>query len=235
MAEKSTTGFLVSYKPTVVNRQRTSSTITPPMNNYYNFINQSTRPSSTSETSSETPTETSGSFKWKYRNPIGVSSYGFGNVKFNDKVRSVGDVLSTLQQNIDQLDYKKTGRGKHTCTRAVVHALTGQTNYNIQSGVENPEALYNLLTQQGWTDVLNDSYTPQPGDVYTVWGVGGQYGMHSSMYNGSNWGSYTTEGTTPYFYTKRNQPGVKMHVMRYISKSKNGGVIHGISRLIGVV
>lgn len=234
MAEKSTTGFLVSYKPTIVNISRTSSTITPPINNYYNFINQNIRSSSTSENQSKTQSE-SNSFKWEYRNPIGVSGYGFGNIKFNNKVRSIEDILSTLQQNINQLDYKKTGKGKHTCTRAIVHALTGQTNYNMQSGVENPESLYNLLAQQGWTDVLNNSYTPQPGDIYTVWGARGQYGMHSSMYNGSNWSSYTTEGTTPYFYTKRNQPGVKMHIMRYISKSKNGGVIYGISRLIGIV
>ena len=121
--------------------------------NYYNFINQSTKSSSVPKT----PSKVSNSFKWKYGNSIGVNSYGFGNIKFNNKVRSIKDVLSTLQQNINQLNYKKTGKGKHTCTRAIVHALTGQTNYNIQSSVENPEALYNLLAQQGWTDVLNDS------------------------------------------------------------------------------
>ncbi|MBR2247228.1 MAG: hypothetical protein IJ880_09420 [Bacilli bacterium] len=59
--------------------------------------------------------------------------------------------------------------------------------------------------------------------------------MHSSMYNGSNWNSYTIEGTTPYYWARRNQPGVKMHVMRYVSSSKNGGKLNGIIGLIGII
>lgn len=234
MAEKlktPETGFLVSYKPTDVKKPK-SVTISSPMNNYYNYLKQ-VPSSNTNNTSDEDIIQP---FQWSYQSTPGLAGYGLsGSIKFNGQTRSINDVLSTLQNNIDVLNYKQTGNGKHTCTRAVVHALTGQTNYNIPSGVQNPETLYSMLSQQGWTDVLDDSYTPQAGDIYTVWGVGGQYGMHSSMYNGTNWGSYTTEDTTPYFWNKRNQPGVKMHVMRYIASSKKGGTINGIRGLIGIV
>lgn len=236
MAEKlkiPKTGFLVSYKPTNVKRTSTVSNISSPMNNYYNYLRQTPSSSDNQNTPDD---QTDRPFQWSYRTTPGLTGYGMpGNIKFNGQTRSINDVLSTLQNNIDVLNYRQTGNGKHTCTRAIVHALTGQTNYSIPSGVENPETLYNMLAQQGWTDVLDNNYTPMPGDVYTVWGVGGQYGMHSSMYNGYNWGSYTNESSTPYYWDKRSQPGVKMHVMRYVTSSKKGGTINGIRGLIGVV
>ena len=167
-------------------------------------------------------------FKWIY-NPTSTASTinvsNSGNIKFNGQTRTVNDVISTLQNNISKLNFKRTGKGKHTCTRAVVHALTGQTNYDTPSGVTDPGALYNKLSQQGWTDVLNDSYTPQAGDVYTIWGLGNKWGMHSSMYDGTTWNSYTSEGTTPYYWAKKKTPGAQVHVMRYINNSKNGGII----------
>lgn len=167
-------------------------------------------------------------FRWHYTPTQTVSqstASNTGDIKYNGQTRKVNDIVSTLQSNANNLNFKQTGKGKHTCTRAVVHALTGQTNYNTPSGVSDPGALYNKLSQQGWTDVLNDSYTPQAGDVYTIWGLGSKWGMHSSMYDGKNWSSYTSEGSTPYYWQKKNNPGAQVHIMRYVNKSKNGGVI----------
>lgn len=209
--------FLVSYNS--VKAPTFGVPTIPSYEEYYPVTSRSPKPSTR-----EIPQR----FTWTYNSSSQTTPRNAGNagsVKYNGQTRTVNEVVSTLRNNAAKLNYRQTGRGKHTCTRAVVHALTGQTNYDIPSGVANPGVLYNRLSQQGWTDVLNDSYTPQAGDVYTVWGLGGQYGMHSSMYDGTNWGSYTSEGSTPYYWTKRNNPGAQVHVMRYINNSKKGGII----------
>mgnify|MGYP006908797846 CR=1 FL=1 len=71
---------------------------------------------------------------------------------------------------------------KHMCTRAVSNALEGIRNVHQASGVADPRAMYNLLKKDGWTDVLDDNYTPQAGDVWTYYANDKK--MHTSMFDG---------------------------------------------------
>jgi hypothetical protein len=52
-----------------------------------------------------------------------------------------------------------------------------------------------------------------------MWGGGGKYGLHTSIYDGEKWLSYGVDnpkegGKTPWFWNRRGQSGVNMHIMR---------------------
>ena len=107
---------------------------------------------------------------------------------------------------------------KHMCTRAVSNALEGIQDVHRASGVENPKAMYNLLKKDGWTDVLDENYTPKAGDVWTYYANNNK--MHTSMFDGEKWMSYDVEGQQPWYYGYRNDG--KGHIQRYIPKAQLG-------------
>lgn len=107
---------------------------------------------------------------------------------------------------------------KHMCTRAVSNALEGIRDVHRASGVENPRAMYNLLKKDGWTDVLDENYTPQAGDVWTYYANDKK--MHTSMFDGQKWMSYDVEGQQPWYYGYRNDG--KGHIQRYVPKAQLG-------------
>lgn len=200
--------------------------------------------------SSERPSTTSGK-NWydKYRltTPLTTGSSAptatTATMSANRNVKFMGKDIN-LQHAVDIITQNQAitaGKAEflHTCTRHVTNALKGETNPRKAGGLANPKAMYNQLVKDGWTDVLDNNYTPQVGDVYTVWGVkGGKYGMHSSMWNGSQWLSYNADNhgkSTPWYFNQRGKAGVQMHIMRYgtpshrlggkLSLLKSGGVI----------
>lgn len=141
-----------------------------------------------------------------------ASSFTDRLVNFNGKKQSINNAIDIIHMNLNK-------QNKHTCTRAVANALKGETDYNKSSGVSNPSKMYDQLKSSGWKDVLDENYTPQKGDVYTMWGGEGKYGMHTSIYDGEKWLSYGVDnpkegGKTPWFWNKRGQQGVSMHIMR---------------------
>lgn len=157
------------------------------------------------------------------------------NQASNKTVKFCGKDIN-LQSTVDIILTNLDKQPKHTCTRAVANALKGQSDYHQSSGFANPKALYDQLKKDGWTDVYSENYTPQEGDVYTIWNVGnGRYDMHASIYtNKKGFVSYgqdnpKSSGQTPYFWDRRNNKGSQVHIMRYINNHKLGGVLKFIS------
>lgn len=155
-----------------------------------------------------------------------ASSFTDKLVNFNGKKQSINNAIDIIHMNLNK-------QSKHTCTRAVANALKGETDYHKSSGVADPSKMYDQLRGSGWKDVLDENYTPQKGDVYTMWGGGGKYGMHTSIYDGEKWLSYGVDnpkegGKTPWFWNKRGQAGVSMHIMRgrLGGKFQSGGILN---------
>lgn len=149
-------------------------------------------------------------------NPVLQQAPALSRPKYKGKEIDIDRAIDIVHMNLGK-------QSKHTCTRAVANALQGETNYRKSSGISDPSHMYDRLRQDGWRDVLTSDYTPKKGDIYTVWGVGGRYGMHTSIYDGEKWLSYDVDnpkqgGKTPWFWDKINNPGVKAHIMR----GKNG-------------
>lgn len=147
--------------------------------------------------------------------------------KVEEKPAQVSKKIRFLGQNIDLdkalsvLHYNLNKPHRGLCTRHVALALKGINNANTASGIKNPQDLYQKLLKSGWTDIYSNDYVPQKGDVYTIWNVKLPDGdhMHSSMYDGKHWISYGIEnktGNKPWLYTHKNDPGIQIHIMRYL-------------------
>jgi hypothetical protein len=119
-------------------------------------------------------------------NPIVAETPMLSRPKYNGREIDIDRAIDIVHMNLGK-------QSKHTCTRAVANALDGETDYTKASGVSDPSKMYDKLRQDGWRDVLDEGYTPKKGDVYTVWGVGGRYGMHTSIYDGDKWLSYDVD------------------------------------------
>ena len=131
-------------------------------------------------------------------------------IKYRGIVHNLSNVLDTLKNS-------EPTALKHYCTRAVSNALDEISNVHHASGVADPKAMYSALKQEGWTDVLDDNYIPQAGDVWTYYENKNK--MHTSMFDGKEWISYDKEGSEPWYFKSRGNKG---HIQRYVAKGQQG-------------
>lgn len=132
-------------------------------------------------------------------------------IKYRGIIRDLNDVLETLHKN-------EPTAVKHYCTRAVSNALDLISNVNHRSGIADPRAMYKTLKEEGWTDVLDDNYQPQAGDIWTYYANDKK--MHTSMFDGEKWMSYDPEGSNPWYF--KHKADGRGHIQRYVHKGQRG-------------
>lgn len=145
--------------------------------------------------------------------PLVAESNSSKTISFKGKITPLVTVLDTLRNGTKNPK-------KHMCTRYVANALMGVSDVNKSSGIKDPSVLSSELQKSGWKDVYGASYTPQAGDIFTTWVKGSKSNstMHSSMFDGTHWISYSKESTTvPWMWDNKGK-NVQKHVYRQLKK-----------------